>query len=142
MKGKQCLKKRRIRRGRGQILVLGILLQLCWSISGQKIAKADSASLLCKLHERKDLCRQETGGKMLAFATTIALIVPEELTAGDVNRDGTVTLEDVNLVVSYYYGRENLDSQQKAAADQNEDGIIDIRDANLILSQYKHLNTA
>lgn len=139
MKRKQCLKKRRIRMGRGKILVLGILLQLCLPISGQKIVKADSTSLLWKFHERKDLCRQETGGKMkmLSSTTTITLIVPEEFATGDVNQDGAVTLEDVNLIISYYYGRENLDSQQKAAADQNEDGIIDIRDANLILSQYK-----
>lgn len=72
-------------------------------------------------------------------SVTLELTIGEEeadLLIGDVNMDGTIDTQDANLVVSYYYGSEELTEQQLKLADVDGNGTIDTQDANLIVSYY------
>ena len=60
----------------------------------------------------------------------------DEKLMGDVNMDGIIDTQDANLIVSYYYGSEELTGEQLKLADVDGSGIIDIQDANLIVSYY------
>lgn len=54
----------------------------------------------------------------------------EDYIVGDINGDGSVTIEDKNLALNYGVGQEiNLSWKQFKAGDINKDGIIDARDA-------------
>lgn len=57
-----------------------------------------------------------------------------EVAYGDVNDDGSVTMDDVSLVLQYVNGTE-LTEGQIAAADVNGDGSVNMTDVSLIL-QY------
>ena len=71
------------------------------------------------------------------YHVTIVVEEPEsEYELGDVNMDGVIDTQDANLVVSYYYGSEELTEEQLALADVDGNGIIDTQDANLIVSYY------
>lgn len=73
-------------------------------------------------------------------AKSYALADAEEggdVTLGDVNGDGIVNIDDVNLVLSYYLERTTLtDDQMKAADVAAEKGSVNIDDVNTILSYY------
>ena len=55
---------------------------------------------------------------------------------GDVNKDGVIDVKDANLIVSCFYGSEDLTDEQLKLADVNGDGVIDTKDANLIVSYF------
>ncbi|MBQ8236671.1 MAG: cadherin-like beta sandwich domain-containing protein [Oscillospiraceae bacterium] len=87
----------------------------------------------------------ENGTSMTAGVAATTPTVTLELTIGedtaeqlrgDVNMDGTIDTRDANLVVSYYYGNEDLGGQQMELADVDGNGGIDVQDANLIVSYY------
>ena len=61
---------------------------------------------------------------------------PDGITMGDLNGDGSIDTIDASTVISYYYGKIDLDDEQAAAADVNGDGIIDTIDASIIISYY------
>lgn len=52
---------------------------------------------------------------------------------GDVNLDGKVDKADVETVLNYYVGSEELTAKQKIAADVNHDGRINSLDAVKIM---------
>jgi len=58
-------------------------------------------------------------------------------TAGDVNSDGTINVQDIVSVVGIVLGTITPDDDQSCAADLNEDGFINVQDivglVNLIL---------
>ena len=58
-----------------------------------------------------------------------------QVTLGDINGDGDITLRDAALLVQYVNGIIELTDNQKAAADLNGDGDITLRDAALLV-QY------
>ena len=61
----------------------------------------------------------------------------EGVTLGDVNGDGFINIDDVNLVLSYYLERTTLSDAQMQAADvAAEKGSVNIDDVNTILSYY------
>ena len=53
----------------------------------------------------------------------------KEYELGDVNKDGNITTDDVNLILSYYNGNASLTDIQIKAADINKDGEVDTIDA-------------
>lgn len=77
-----------------------------------------------------------------AVTTTTATTTTEpELEAGDLDNDGTISINDATLVLSAYAqlaaGNDTeLTAAQKAAADLNHDGVVDISDATCILIYY------
>jgi hypothetical protein len=60
---------------------------------------------------------------------------------GDINRDGTVTIEDAMLVLQNAVGLITFTDEQKKLADVNGDGMITAGDATLILRYAKRLIT-
>ncbi len=62
-----------------------------------------------------------------------------ELMPGDINGDGRITVQDVNLVMKYLLELISLSAEQKRAADINKDGWINIRDVNLIMQRALNL---
>ncbi len=54
---------------------------------------------------------------------------------GDVNGDGEVTEEDVELILNYIFGLTTLTSEQESIADVTGDGVIDAADAVYIYRQ-------
>jgi len=58
-------------------------------------------------------------------------------TAGDVNADGSINVQDIVSVVGFVLGTTTPDTDQSCAADLNEDGFINVQDivglVNLIL---------
>ena len=60
----------------------------------------------------------------------------DDVLLGDVNMDGVIDTQDANLIVSYYYGSEELTEEQLKLADVDGNGIVDTQDANLIVSYY------
>lgn len=59
----------------------------------------------------------------------------KEYTLGDLNEDGEVTQEDLDMLNNYFTKGQVLTAQQFKAADINKDGILDTADT-LKLSQY------
>jgi hypothetical protein len=53
--------------------------------------------------------------------------------AGDVNADGTITVQDVTLVLAALINQRVLSVQESDRADMDRDGVITIRDAVLML---------
>lgn len=51
---------------------------------------------------------------------------------GDVNGDGIIDLEDIELVNSYRLGNVTLEPWQIEAGDVNQDGVVDLSDLNEI----------
>lgn len=54
---------------------------------------------------------------------------------GDVNKDGTVTMADANLVVNYFLSSASF-GEIPAAADVNKDGVVTMADANMIVNIF------
>ncbi len=57
------------------------------------------------------------------------------LQMGDVDKDGSVTIADVTLIMKYVASSVTLDEQQLKAADVNRDGTVDTRDV-VIIQKY------
>ena len=53
----------------------------------------------------------------------------DEITIGDVNRDGTVNVLDAAEIQKYTANKAVFDEAQKSAADVNDDGTVDVLDA-------------
>lgn len=64
---------------------------------------------------------------------------PLELMPGDINGDGRITVQDVNLVMKYLLELISFSAEQKRSADINKDGWINIRDVNLIMQRALNL---
>lgn len=62
-------------------------------------------------------------------------VLDSEYTLGDVNGDGVIDSQDLNLLSGYIQGTNTLTEQQIKAADINKDGILDTADVNK-LNQY------
>ena len=58
-------------------------------------------------------------------------------TAGDVNSDGSINVQDIVSVVGFVLGTTTPDDDQSCASDLNNDGFINVQDivglVNLIL---------
>lgn len=63
-----------------------------------------------------------------AFSTTAA-----DKKAGDVDKDGSVTVEDAVLILRYSAGLETLSASQLVSADVTYDGIVNSVDALRVL---------
>lgn len=63
-----------------------------------------------------------------ALLGTVVLGPAENILYGDINNDGTVSVDDVTALQLYISGAENIDSAAKLRADVNNDGVIDILD--------------
>jgi hypothetical protein len=71
---------------------------------------------------------------------TLTYIVDDELPEGnyqlgDINGDGVINQDDLDLLSNYILGYEGLSEKQKVLADINKDGILNTADT-LKLSQY------
>ena len=86
---------------------------------------------------------EEDGQKMVAGVSTATPVTTLSVSIGqtpgalgDVNLDAQIDQEDVDLIVSWFYGKIELTEEQVAVADVNGDGEADIRDANLLVSFF------
>ena len=52
---------------------------------------------------------------------------------GDVDGQNGVTRADAQLIMYYYFGTEQLTSEQLARADVNHDNVVDALDAAMVL---------
>lgn len=52
----------------------------------------------------------------------------EEYFAGDINKDGSVSVSDAVYLLKYLHGRQNLTEEQAGLADLNGDGTVNIYD--------------
>ena len=52
---------------------------------------------------------------------------------GDINADGSVDVDDMNICISIILGANN-DPDAKALADLNADGAVDINDVNALIN--------
>ena len=66
----------------------------------------------------------------------ITIAEAEAAFIGDVNQDGEVNLTDAKLVMQYYNGAIDLDTQQVKNADTNSDGKVNLTDAKRIMQYY------
>lgn len=64
------------------------------------------------------------------------MLKPLETLLGDVNGDGSINLTDAKLIMQYYNGIKELNSQQLQNADVNKDGSVSLTDAKLIMKYY------
>lgn len=53
-------------------------------------------------------------------------------TLGDVDGDGEVTKDDIQLITRYVNGKAELTEEQLKRADMNQDGIVDVTDIRLL----------
>lgn len=60
---------------------------------------------------------------------------PDMVILGDANDDGSITMDDANMVVNKYLGNEAQGMNLKQA-DANGDGAITMDDANIIVNKY------
>ncbi len=66
----------------------------------------------------------------LEFVTEAAVV------AGDVNRDGTISIDDVTALVNIVLGKDDANSQyDHTAADVNKDGSVTIADVTALVNQ-------
>ena len=77
---------------------------------------------------------QTAGSRVNIDDITLYGRVENPFPRGDVNRDGEVTIADVNAVIYYILNRVTRDQDTQQYADVNEDGEITIADVNLIIS--------
>ena len=59
---------------------------------------------------------------------------------GDINRDGKLDLDDLNLLKKYLNGKVTFVLEQKKLADINNDGAIDSKDASLLNTMIGRIN--
>ncbi len=69
-------------------------------------------------------------GEQVSF-TTLAAGIP-----GDVNSDGTITLDDVSILLGYVMGSVQLSDQALLNADVNGDNAITLDDVSVLLALY------
>ena len=69
-------------------------------------------------------------GEQVSF-TTLAAGIP-----GDVNNDGTITLDDVSILLGYVMGSVQLSDQALINADVNGDNAITLDDVSVLLAIY------
>ena len=55
--------------------------------------------------------------------------------AGDVNRDGRISVSDINLAIDIFLGSTTR-AEQELAADVNLDGRLSVSDVNAIIDLY------
>ncbi|MBR5698248.1 MAG: BspA family leucine-rich repeat surface protein [Prevotella sp.] len=59
---------------------------------------------------------------------------PEAFLLGDVNKDGSITIDDVTALVSIILGKDNSGTYDKRAADVNKDSTITIADVTALVN--------
>ncbi len=64
-------------------------------------------------------------------ARTLVVAKPGEALKGDVNGDGRVDIDDVNLIINHIL---HSGQNQLAGGDMNGDGRVDIDDVNLVIN--------
>ena len=62
-----------------------------------------------------------------------------QVTLGDINNDGEITLKDATLLLQHVNKVATLDDSQLTAADINGDGSITLKDATLLLQYVNKL---
>lgn len=83
---------------------------------------------------------QESGfynakGFVVEIPATDATVEPTEMTLGDINGDGIITVADATMIQEYAAELRDFDPTELCAADTNHDGIVSVSDATLI-QQY------
>ena len=80
-----------------------------------------------KVSALNNYCNVEPNVEWYSAPTSLKVVV-----LGDVNLDGTVTVNDVTLLQKYLAAIVTLNNEQLLAADYNRDGMITIYDCTLI----------
>lgn len=104
------------------------------------VTTAEEKTLYVQVKQAKwDLLKTTDLGGINAILTSLKLenITPAEpqVTVGDINGDGEITLRDATLLLQHVNKVATLENSQLAAADINGDGEITLKDATLLL-QY------
>ena len=65
---------------------------------------------------------------------TCTVVVGNDKTAGDINGDGNVNLNDMMMCLNYVSGSGSLEGEALQRADVNGDGIVDLTDVMRLLN--------
>lgn len=71
---------------------------------------------------------------MAAYAMTL-----EELKYGDLNGDGEINRDDIEVMIQYWNEELELTEEQKILADLNGDGQVDVMDIALMIQYYNNV---
>ena len=74
-----------------------------------------------------------------AYGEQVSFTTLQDGVIGDINGDGSITLDDVSLLLGYVMGSVQLPSQTLLNADVNQDGAITLDDVSLLLTIYMNL---
>ena len=109
--------------------------------SGETVAAIDSGSILRIVEVRDDclgLVSAGTRNDALGWVDLTGLTRikgPTELTAGDIDNDGSITIYDLSLINEYLKSLDSLPEgvsilreNERKAADINSDGKVDLND--------------
>ena len=114
---------------------------LSWSSSNRSVVRVDANGLVTATGPGKAVITVQTidGIKSATCAVTVTNgenePAPVTGSAGDVNGDGTVNVQDVTLVLQHVLLIEELDQISSTLADVNNDGEINVVDVTLLM-QY------
>ena len=63
----------------------------------------------------------------------------EELKYGDLNGDGEINRDDIEVMIQYWNEELELTEEQKILADLNGDGQVDVMDIALMIQYYNNV---
>ena len=92
-------------------------------------------NISCKVVDNRRNVIATCTGPTTANGTTISLLAPINLTRGDVDYDGQLTLADADFILDYLSGLVVVSAVQSELADYNNDGRVTISDV-IALKQY------
>lgn len=78
----------------------------------------------------------------VSFSTSSGQITVNKPISGDVNKDGSVTIQDATVLQKYLANIVNFDDEQLSVADTNGDGNISIADATQIQKYLANIITS
>lgn len=65
-------------------------------------------------------------------------MMPEEVKYGDLNGDGEINRDDIEVMIQYWNEELELTEEQKILADLNGDGQVDVMDIALMIQYYNN----